>query len=76
MGAGVSSMNQMREALISRADELRQPGETLDEFFEQYTYRKVHKRTNSLTHCPTMHTTPIAQSVSCRVINSTSLCLL
>jgi hypothetical protein len=41
MGAGVSSMNRLRKALVMRAYNLRKPGETLHDFFKKHTYRKV-----------------------------------
>jgi hypothetical protein len=41
MGAGASSMNRLRKALVMRAYNLRDPGQTLEDFFKAYTYRKV-----------------------------------
>lgn len=41
MGAGVSSMNRLRKALVMRAYNLRDSEETLEEYFKKYTYKKV-----------------------------------
>jgi hypothetical protein len=41
MGAGVSSMTRLRKTLVMRAYNLRDEGQTLEDFFKEYSYCKV-----------------------------------
>ena len=41
MGAGASSMNRLRKAILMRAYNVRNSDETLEEQFRKYAYRKV-----------------------------------
>jgi hypothetical protein len=41
MGAGVSTVNRLRKAIILRAYNIRDKNETLEEQFKRHTYKKV-----------------------------------
>ena len=41
MGAGASSLNRLRKAVLMRAYNVRQSDETLEEQFRKYAYRAV-----------------------------------
>jgi hypothetical protein len=41
MGAGASSMNRLRKALLMRAYNIRNSDETLEEQFRKHAYREV-----------------------------------
>jgi hypothetical protein len=41
MGAGVSSINRLRKAIVLRAYNTREENETLEDQFRKHTYKKV-----------------------------------